>query len=251
MESLKKCFDLQGKEIVSIVGSGGKTSLMWALAKTYRKEAVLVSTTTKIGFPQRQLNDYFYTNHFEKITPNICGITLAGTAINNQTKLTMPAMTSFQTLFQHFTKVFLEADGSKQRPLKGWSSYEPVILKETTTTIGVLPISVIGQKIDVTTIHRLPLFLELTDAQLQEPITETLLAQLIAHPKGLFKESQGQRILCLNQTHTRREFVQAMNVCLQLPKSCFEKLDKIIACNMELEKGLILWEKSVKTSKKN
>lgn len=119
MESLKKCFDLQGKEIVSIVGSGGKTSLMWALAKTYRKEAVLVSTTTKIGFPQRQLYDYFYTNHFEKITPNICGITLAGTAINNQTKLTMPAMTSFQTLFQHFTKVFLEADGSKQRPLKG------------------------------------------------------------------------------------------------------------------------------------
>ena len=62
---LKKCFDLQGKEIVSIVGSGGKTSLMWALAKTYRKEAVLVSTTTKIGF-QRQLYDYFYTNHFEK-----------------------------------------------------------------------------------------------------------------------------------------------------------------------------------------
>lgn len=163
----------------------------------------------------------------------------------------MPAMTSLQILFQHFTKVFLEADGSKQRPLKGWSSYEPVILKETTTTIGVLPISVIGQKIDETTIHRLPLFLELTDAQLQEPITETLLAQLIAHPKGLFKESQGQRILCLNQTHTRREFVQAMNVCLQLPKSCFEKLDKIIACNMELEKGLILWEKSVKTSKKN
>ena len=75
MESLKKCFDLQGKEIVSIVGSGGKTSLMWALAKTYRKEAVLVSTTTKIGFPQRQLYDYFYTNHFEKITPNICGST--------------------------------------------------------------------------------------------------------------------------------------------------------------------------------
>lgn len=91
---------------MSIVGSGGKTSLMWALAKTYRKEAVLVSTTTKLGFPQRQLYDYFYTNHFEKITPNICGITLAGTAINNQTKLTMPAMTSFQTLFQHFTKVF-------------------------------------------------------------------------------------------------------------------------------------------------
>ena len=66
-------------------------------------------------------------------------------------------------------------------------------------------------KIDETTIHRLPL-LELTDAQLQEPITETLLAQLIDHPKGLFKESQGQRILCLNQTHTRR--VRSSDECL-------------------------------------
>ena len=72
--------------------------------------------------------------------------------------------------------------------MKGWSSYEPVILKETTTTIGV-PISVIGQKIDETTIHRLPL-LELTDAQLQEPITETLLAQLIAHQKDCLKRAK-------------------------------------------------------------
>ena len=28
------------------------------------------------------------------------------------------------------SRKFLEADGSKQRPLKGWSSYEPVILKK-------------------------------------------------------------------------------------------------------------------------
>ena len=33
-----------------------------------------------------------------------------------------------------------------------------------------------------------------------------------------------------------------MNVCLQLPKSCFEKLDKIIACNMELERTYFMGE---------
>ena len=153
---LKKCFDLQGKEIVSIVGSGGKTSLMWALAKTYRKEAVLVSTTTKLGFPNVNCMIIFIRTILKK-TPNICGITLAGTAINNQTKLTMHAMTSFQTLFQHFTKVF-RSGWVQTTTFESWSSYEPVILKETTTTIGVLPISVIGQKIDETTIHRLPLF---------------------------------------------------------------------------------------------
>ena len=106
---------------------------------------------------------------------------------------------------------FLEADGSKQRPLKGWSSYEPVILKETTTTIGVLPISVIGQKIDETTIHRLPL-LELTDAQLQEPITETLLAQLIAHPKGLFKEPRQTNFVFKSNPYAKR--VRSSDECL-------------------------------------
>ena len=93
-------------------------------------------------------------------------------------------------------------------------------------------------------------FLELTDAQLQEPITETLLAQLIAHPKGLFKESQPTNFVFKSNPYAKR--ICSSNECLSsLPKSCFEKLDKIIACNMELEKGLILWEKSVKTSKKN
>ena len=33
-------------------------------------------------------------------------------------------------------------------------------------------------------------FLELTDAQLQEPITETLLAQLIDHPKDCLKRAK-------------------------------------------------------------
>ena len=55
---LKKCFDLQGKEIVSIVGSGGKTSLMWALAKHIeRKLFWLVQLQNWVS--QRQLYDYF------------------------------------------------------------------------------------------------------------------------------------------------------------------------------------------------
>ena len=48
---LKKCFDLQGKEIVSIVGSGGKTSLMWALAKHIEKKLFWLVQPQKLGFP--------------------------------------------------------------------------------------------------------------------------------------------------------------------------------------------------------
>ena len=48
---LKKCFDLQGKEIVSIVGSGGKTSLMWALAKHIERKLFWLVQLQKLGFP--------------------------------------------------------------------------------------------------------------------------------------------------------------------------------------------------------
>ncbi len=84
----KSVFDLQGKEIVSIVGSGGKTSLMWALAKKHiEKKLFWLVQPQKLGFPNVNCMIIFlYKPFLKKITPNICGITLAGTAINNQTK---------------------------------------------------------------------------------------------------------------------------------------------------------------------
>ena len=102
---LKKCFDLQGKEIVSIVGSGGKTSLMWALAKHIEKKLFWLVQPQKLGFPNVNCmiifirtilknNAEYLRNHFSR------------NRYQQPNKTNNAAMTSFQTLFQHFTKVF-------------------------------------------------------------------------------------------------------------------------------------------------
>jgi len=45
-------------DVVSIVGSGGKTSLLWRLAEENRGRRVLVSTTTKMWFPPTEAFDW-------------------------------------------------------------------------------------------------------------------------------------------------------------------------------------------------
>ncbi|NRR74941.1 hypothetical protein HRD57_02125 [Tetragenococcus halophilus] len=67
-------------------------------------------------------------------------------------------------------RVFLEADGAKQRPLKAWADFEPVIVSETTTTIGIIPLCVLGQRTDETIIHRLPYYLKLVSVKKIHPL---------------------------------------------------------------------------------
>ncbi|MGX7263069.1 selenium cofactor biosynthesis protein YqeC [Enterococcus crotali] len=243
METLSHCFDLQGQQVISLIGSGGKTSVMWYLANCYRNEKILVSTTTKIGRANESLYDFFYGDQFSDLGKDGVGITLAGTVMANGYKLSSLPLTVFQTALQQFDKVFLEADGSKQLPLKGWETFEPVILPETTVTIGLVPISVLGRKIDRSTIHRLELFLRATGADEGALITEEILAEIIASPTGLWSKSHGQRILCINQVETPNQLIQAKKILSLLPTMLLKRLSKVIACNVQSKEGVILWEK--------
>ncbi|GGC78889.1 selenium cofactor biosynthesis protein YqeC [Enterococcus wangshanyuanii] len=242
MERLIDCFDFEGKQVVSLIGSGGKTSLMWYLAECYRQEKVLVSTTTKIGCPVHQPYDFFYSQDFSKVGTDGKGITLAGTRLSGGHKLSAPP-SMIQQSFPMFDKIFLEADGSKQLPLKGWETFEPVVIPETTATIGLIPISVLNEKIDLTTVHRLPLFLRATGTKTGDVICEETLAEVISSPKGLWAKSRGHRILCINQVESSEQLKQAEKVLSLLPCMLMKRLTKVIACNVQSGKGVVLWEK--------
>lgn len=242
MEKLIACFGIQGKQIISLIGSGGKTSLMWYLADYFRQESVLVSTTTKICYPKQSLYDYFYNKDFSQIGMDGQGITVAGICIEGISKLSAPPET-IQQAFSRFDKIFLEADGSKQLPLKGWESFEPVVLPKTTITIGILPISALERTIDHSNIHRLPIFLDLVKANQGDKIQEETLAEIISNPNGLWAKSCGKKILCINQVETQNQLRQAKKVVELLTPELLDCLTKIIACSVHLEKGEVLWEK--------
>ncbi len=57
-KNLIDAFDIKNKDIITIVGAGGKTSLMFSASSLFRKDyKVLVTTTTHIYVPDKNLYD--------------------------------------------------------------------------------------------------------------------------------------------------------------------------------------------------
>lgn len=210
---LTEVLDIEKNSIVSIVGAGGKTTLMFQLAKELKeKGTVLVTTTTKIYMPKEGQYDYLMVGNpsvaastkgceeekqREFLEPDFRkkGIWVYGEHINEDHKLTGLGDEKLRDMIADFDYVLIEADGSKGKPLKGWREDEPVISNFTTCTIGVLSAQTLGMDIKEENIHRLERFL----GKHQGKISEADLIKVIFQPKGLFKNFNGRKILYINQ----------------------------------------------------
>lgn len=200
-----EAFGLGKGGVASIVGAGGKTSLVFQLAAEARSLGfkVLVSTTTKMFVPDRDQYDYIdLAGHgFVGNAPQLPGIYVAGRPVSS---LKMAGISEDDLLEQshYFDLVLLEADGAARKPLKGWLDTEPVVPACTTHTIGVVDIQTVGKIVDEDLVHRLDCFYLLTGAQRGESVTVEHLKKLITHEKGLFFHALGKKIVCLNKVES-------------------------------------------------
>jgi probable selenium-dependent hydroxylase accessory protein YqeC len=187
--------------VVSIVGAGGKTTLMLSLAGMLaRSGKVLVTTTTKIYVPDPGSYDFMAigSSNFDMYNRmQASGIYIYGSAVDDENKIIGLAAADVDRLAHFFDYVLVESDGAKKKLIKGWSKNEPVICGSTTHTVGVLNLNALGLTIDEENVHRVDEFLKITGAQRHEKISEDHLASLVFHKDGLFKNSRGKKILYL------------------------------------------------------
>lgn len=124
------------KGITSIIGGGGKTSLMFALAENLAPEGrVIVTTSTKIKKPEgytiiHDANREAVEIAFDSSEKNII---VLGEPCDGE-KLKASVM-DFSVMSQLADYVIVEADGSKNLPLKAHADYEPVIPGSSTSNI--------------------------------------------------------------------------------------------------------------------
>lgn len=204
MEScLSDLIDIKNGDIISVVGSGGKTTFIYNLAKELRKEKVLISTTTKMLCPEENQVDYFFcSSEHDELNIKKGRTFIAGEKIN-QNKISGD-ISLIKKYMSSFDYVLFECDGSKRKPLKAWNETEPVILNETTKTIGILPLHIIGEKVTEENIHRLEIFNSMFKTKIGDEITLDVIAEIITNPKGLFKDSVGEKILFLNRINDKK-----------------------------------------------
>ena len=177
--------------IISVVGSGGKTTLIKTLAEQYKREGktVFVTTTTHMFIEE----DTLLTDDADAIIHALKekGCVMAG--IPEGGKIKALSRKTYETVCSFADVVLVEADGSKRMPLKHPNASEPVIPDNTDEIIIVCGLNAIGQKAkDVC--HRLELVkacLEIegetiiTPAHVQKLVTDGYLNPLrAAYPKA-------------------------------------------------------------------
>ena len=130
--------------IISVVGSGGKTTLIKQLSSRYRSEGktVLVTTTTHMFIEE----DTLLTDDAEKIIGVLQETGYAMAGIPEGIKIKALSRETFDTVCAWADVVLVEADGSKHLPLKYPNASEPVIPENTDQILVVCGLNAIGQK---------------------------------------------------------------------------------------------------------
>ena len=208
-QSFLNAFGLRRGDVVSIVGAGGKTSLMFRLAREARNREmkVLVTTSTKILVPNSVQYDALDLTGklFSDQTIAAPGVYVGGLPDNLPGKM-QGVREDFLARQRHlFDLVLIEADGAACKPLKGWRNDEPVVDDSTTATIGVLDIQTIGTIVNETSVHRLGIFSQLTGAEPGDIISLGHLLRIICHDDGLFSRSLGREILFINKVESEEQ----------------------------------------------
>lgn len=170
MQNLSDFFLIR-KGITALIGGGGKTSTMYALAQELRKKgSVIVCTSTHILKPEH----FPYLPRLSK--PLSAGETVS-TGCFDGTKLSSPAQ-QFDDLMAYADYVLVEADGSRQLPLKAHAAHEPVIPEQTGTVLTVIGIDGLYRPIrDVA--HRPELFASIVHAKIDAPVTFEMIRDVV------------------------------------------------------------------------
>jgi molybdenum cofactor cytidylyltransferase len=169
--------------VISVVGAGGKTSLIfaWAHELAAAGKNVVITTTTHMYRPDRMEED---------------GIRIVvSDDPERPDKVMAPPAEVLDGLRETADVVLIEADGSRRMPLKWPAPWEPVVPDYTDFTVCVAGLSAIGKKTsDV--VYRAD---ELPDRLKRETVDMNLMHALISSREGGQKGVRGDFRVFMNQ----------------------------------------------------
>ena len=232
--SLKEALGLGKHDTVVAVGAGGKTTFCLTLCDELKNEnEVFFTTTTKIFLPEIKENYKIYIG--ENILENDffeSGAYIIGKERRGDDKILPFDLETIDKLKEKCDYLIIEGDGSRMKPLKGWNETEPVFVKRTDKTIGVVSIKSVGLTINENNVHRIDKFLKLTNSALEEKVTVDHLCNMIGEKNGLFKDCKGEKVLFINQTESETDYENALKLT-ELLKEKKINLDKIIISSLK------------------
>lgn len=234
MPDLISAFDLrENKQLVAIVGGGGKTSLMFRLAGELHGR-VVATTTTRIFAAQMKLAQAvcrFPDVNFDQCLSEgldrhrLCLV--VGQVEGEKARGVPPEVLSQWLTRPDVDTILVEADGSRMRPCKAPAEHEPVIPGEASLVIPVAGIDAVGGRLTVIA-HRPERVATLTGLNLDDEMTADALATLLCHQQGGLKSVPPEaRVMVLIN---KAEDAHRLEMARQVAQRCLEqeRVDRVV-----------------------
>jgi len=198
VHKLAEALGLRPREHVALVGAGGKTTLLFALAVELQRagKRVLVSTTTKLWHREALRFPYLlfaeaepdWLGKLEERLQQNAGLFLAKTLLDSG-KVQGIAPSHADDLYAKggMDYLLLEADGAAGHPVKAPSDREPVIPNSATKVVAMLGLEALGKRLEPEVAFRMEAVQRVTGLAPGERLTASALCRLFCDAEGLFK----------------------------------------------------------------
>jgi molybdenum cofactor cytidylyltransferase len=252
---LAQAFGVTKGQVVSLVGAGGKTTLMYRLAAELVEAGwqVLTTTTTHIRPPQSGQTPHLIVesdgervaSSVERALRRFPHVTLASRRLESEDKLVGVPLVWIPVLQGIADVVIVEADGARGRSAKAPAAHEPVIPIETSILAPVVGVDCIGMPLSAEVAHRPEIVARLTGTECGDAISPAAVGRLISHPLGGLKgmPERCRAVPVLNKVHDAAAMANARTVAEAL-KSNRDIHRVLITAATSVEPVLECWRKT-------
>jgi len=239
---------LKPREMISLVGAGGKTTLMFRLAKELflSGKKVVTTTTTKILEPTSEETPFLFVDPDEEKLKQFVGrhldkyghLTIARERIGSG-KLKGVSSTLTDDLWGSFEMdyMIIEADGAAGRPVKAPRDSEPVIPFSTTLVVAILGMDGVEMELNEKNVFQADRVSKMTGIQMGGRMTDKAMAVLMTHPEGLFKgaPSSSRVVGFLNKVDVPNGAVKAKRVAEEILERKHPQIERVVLGQLKNE----------------
>jgi len=246
--SLTWALGIKTREVISLVGAGGKTTLMFRLAQELSRggKKVVTSTTTKILEPLPQEAGCLFIDPDEKKIKDFVWreleqyrqITVATERLESKKlKGISPNLVKELWSLREVDAIIIEADGAAGRPVKAPRENEPVIPASTTLIVAILGVDGIGKKLDDENVFEPKRVSKMTGTPVGESLTDEAMAILMTHPEGIFKGAPASSRVAafLNKVDIPDGVAKAKSIAQKILDKGHQKIERVVLGQLKSE----------------
>jgi len=188
--------------VVAIVGGGGKTALLYRLAREAEGlglRAVVCGTVRYTRAPHPHGTPPLLRDAEAALPARVAAAWAAGASVvlttgNDEAAPARLVPLAPETVdaiaaLDGLNALFFEADGSRQMPFKAPAPHEPVIPPSTTHVIAVVGLDALGAPVDEAHVHRPERIRAILD---RATVDAEVIARVLAHPQGGRQHAEGR-----------------------------------------------------------